>query len=54
MTFQRKLFPATLLALAVTAHAQTLPGGLTYPATTKGTQVDVYHGTKLDQVKVGG
>src|SRR3954466_4809128 len=48
MTFQRKLLSASLLALAVTsAHAQTLPGGIAYPAAAKGPQVDVYHGTSV-------
>jgi len=45
----RKVSALALLPFAVvlSAHAQTLPGRLSYPATTRGAQVDDYHGTKI-------
>jgi prolyl oligopeptidase len=39
--------PVFFLFLAATLGAQTLPGGLTYPAAKRGPQVDDYHGTKV-------
>jgi prolyl oligopeptidase len=48
MSIQRTLLPVTLVCFAVaSADAQTRPGGLSYPPTRKGTQVDVYHGTSV-------
>jgi len=48
MKSRRTLFAGLALFIAIpTIHAQTLPTGLTYPATRRGTQVDVYHGTSI-------
>jgi prolyl oligopeptidase len=49
MKSQRTLFAGLALFIAAipSIHAQTLPAGLTYPTTRRGTQVDVYHGTSI-------
>src|SRR5215207_8280832 len=49
MRSQRTLVAGLLLSVAAASSidAQTLPGGLTYPATQRGTQVDDYHGSKI-------
>ncbi|HVF38529.1 MAG TPA: prolyl oligopeptidase family serine peptidase [Gemmatimonadaceae bacterium] len=38
---------ALLLCIASATNAQTSPNGIRYPATTRGTQVDDYHGTRV-------
>jgi prolyl oligopeptidase len=49
MRSQRTLVAGLLLyvAAAPTIVAQTLPAGLSYPATQRGSQVDDYHGSKV-------
>ena len=49
MKSRRLSIAASLLSIAFApgVDAQSLPGGLSYPATARGSQVDDYHGTKI-------